>query len=165
MSDFIAKLSSYNFLNYLLTGVIFVVLATYFTSFNFAPKDLILGVFVLYFIGILVSRVGSLFLEPLLKKMRFVKFAPYRDFVSASSKDTTLEVLSEANNVYRSLLAAVVCVFLLRVVQAVELRYPSIASFNSWILLLGILLILLFSYKKQVGYVRKRVEVIMEQNQ
>jgi hypothetical protein len=174
MSDFVKQLSSYNLLNYLLTGVVFVVLAKYFTSFSLVQNDLVIGAFVYYLIGMIVSRVGSISLEPLLRRVwfknrrfefQFVKFAPYKDFVAASDKNPKLEILSETNNVYRSILAAVCCVLALRLVQAVETWKPYLAAGNTWLLLAGLLLLFLFSYRKQVGYIRERVESIMERNQ
>ena len=158
MSDFMAKLSSYELLNYLLTGMVFVALTSYFTSFNFVQGNVLFAVFVYYLIGMLISRVGSLIVEPILKKSGFVRFAPYKDFIAASAKDSKLETLSEANNIYRSLLAACMCVLLLRLLEAVERWRPAISVANSWVLLLAILLILLFSYRKQTRYVRQRVE-------
>jgi hypothetical protein len=41
-----------------------------------------------------------------LKKISFLKFALYSDFVSASKNDTKLGVLSEADNMYRTFSAS-----------------------------------------------------------
>jgi hypothetical protein len=69
MKDLIEKLSSYNLFNYLFPGVIFAVISEKMTSYSFLQDDIIVGVFVYYFIGLVVSRFGSLFLEPVLKKI------------------------------------------------------------------------------------------------
>jgi hypothetical protein len=167
MGELAKQLSSYNLLNYLLTGVAFVVLAKAFTTFSFVQNDLAVGVFVYYLIGMIVSRVGSLVVEPTLqaikiKGKKFIVFAPYEDFVVASSKNAKLEILSEENNVYRSVLAAILCVLLLRLVQAIEQWWPSATAANPWVLLAALLVLFVFAYWKQVGYIRKRVEAIVK---
>ena len=49
MKELLAKLSSYNLFNYLLPGILFVVIAEELTKFSFIQEDLVLGVFVYYF--------------------------------------------------------------------------------------------------------------------
>jgi hypothetical protein len=98
LKDLLSKLSSYNLFNYLLPGIIFVVLAKELTRFFFVQDDIILGAFLYYFIGMVISRFGSLIIEPLLKKISLLKFADYGDFVTASKKDEKIELLSEVNN-------------------------------------------------------------------
>ena len=123
MTDFLGKISSYNLFNYLFSGVLFVILANYFTPYSFVQKDLVLGVFLYYFIGLVISRVGSLFIEPILKKISFVKFMPYPDFVKALKVDPSLDVLSEVNNMYRTLTAVFVSLIFLKLYQLVSLKF------------------------------------------
>src|SRR6266536_4329452 len=101
--NIVDKLSSYNLFNYLLSGVLFVVLAAAFTKYNFIQSNILLGAFLYYFFGLIISRFGSLVLEPLLKRVRFVRFAGYDDFVKASKTDEQITLLSEVNNTYRTL--------------------------------------------------------------
>ena len=70
--------------------------------------------FLYYFLGLVVSRFGSLVIGPLLKSFSFIKFADYRAFIDASKKDTQIEVLSEANNSYRTLCALFSLLLLLK---------------------------------------------------
>ena len=67
MKELLDKLSSYNIFNYLLPGILFSVLASKTTELNLIQIDIILGVFVYYFIGLIISRIGSLIIEPILK--------------------------------------------------------------------------------------------------
>src|SRR5260370_14737106 len=103
MNELLAKLSSYNVFNYLLPGIVFAILAGDIIHYSIIQKDIVTGAFFYYFVGLVVSRFGSLIIEPLLKWLRFVKFADYKDFVAASQKDAKLDVLSEVNNTYRTL--------------------------------------------------------------
>src|SRR5713101_362377 len=111
MNELLEKLSSYNIFNYLLPGVLFVIVAKQFVGLNLAQDDLILAAFLYYFLGMTISRVGSLVVEPLLKKISFVKFSDYPQYVAAAQKDKTLEVLSESNNTYRTIVAVFLVTF------------------------------------------------------
>lgn len=105
MKDLLDKLTTYNLFNYLFPGVVFVIVASIFTKYSFVQQDIVLGVFLYYFIGLVISRFGSLVVEPILRKLSFVEFVEYGDFVAAAKKDEKIELLSEANNSYRTLFA------------------------------------------------------------
>jgi len=151
------KISSYNLFNYLFSGILFVVFAEKFTKYTFIQRDIVLGVFVYYFIGLVISRVGSLILEPLLKACRIVRFAPYKDFVRASKGDAQIAVLSEANNTYRTLCAVVLAVGLVRVYQVIDDKF-KFDTYRSMLLVGALLLfIFIFSYRKQTAYITQRI--------
>src|ERR1700676_3643489 len=103
MNELLNKISSYNVFNYLLLGIVFSLLAGEIIHFPIAQKDILTAAFFYYFVGLVISRFGSLIIEPLLKAFCFVRFANYKDFVAASQKDPKLEILSEVNNTYRTL--------------------------------------------------------------
>ncbi|MDF2700960.1 MAG: hypothetical protein K0Q49_2524 [Haloplasmataceae bacterium] len=152
------KLSSYNLLNYLLPGVVTAVIASKITSYNFLQANILEGVFYYYFIGMIVSRFGSLIIEPLLIKIKFIKFAKYSDFLSACSKDSKLEIMSEVNNTYRSLLSAFLCISILKVSDILKFKYSFYNSHEDVLAIFIIVFLLLFSYKKQVRYSTLRIE-------
>jgi len=158
MKDLLDKLSSYNIFNYLLPGILFAVFASKLTIYSFIQSDIVLGVFVYYFLGLVVSRFGSLVIEPILKKTGFVRFAPYGDFVSASKKDDKIEILSEVNNMYRTLCSLFVLLLLLLGYQSVQYRIPGLAPWNPYIAAVLLVIMFLLSYRKQTAYVTKRIE-------
>ncbi|MEA1898357.1 MAG: hypothetical protein U9N53_11930 [Bacteroidota bacterium] len=162
MKDLLDKLSSYNIFNYLLPGILFVVLTQKLTSFSFVQKDIVLGVFLYYFIGLVISRIGSLFIEPILKKIKFITFASYSKFVSASKADTKLDTLSEVNNMYRTLCSLFVFLIILKCYELITIKYPVVGGWNSEILLFGLLVLFLFAYKKQTKYITKRIAALTE---
>lgn len=146
------KISSYNLFNYLFSGVIFSILVSQTTSFNFVQTDPVLAVFLYYFIGLIISRIGSLIIEPILRKTSFVKFAKLSDFITASGKDPKIETLSESNNVYRTFISVFVCILLIKLYDLF-----AIQTVNSYLLIVLLLIIFLFSYKKQTRYIVKRI--------
>lgn len=68
MKDLLDKISSYNLFNYLFPGILFAVISKEFTSYSLLQDNLIVGAFIYYFIGLVVSRFGSLVIEPASKK-------------------------------------------------------------------------------------------------
>jgi hypothetical protein len=158
MNELLTKLSSYNLFNYLLPGVLFAILASATTSYRFMQKDIITGVFFYYFLGMVISRFGSLAIGPLLKRLSFVRFADYKAFVVASKKDSQLEVLSEVNNTYRTLCSLFFLLLLLRVYARIEARFPSLAGWDATLLIVSLFVMFLFAYRKQTSFVVKRVK-------
>src|SRR5882724_7967172 len=114
LNELLNKISSYNLFNYLLPGILFAVIASKLTRYSFLERDVIVAAFLYYFIGLVVSRFGSLVVEPLLKRSGFIKFADYKSFVAASKQDSKIELLSEANNTYRTLCALFILLLLLK---------------------------------------------------
>lgn len=152
------KISSYNLFNNLLPGILFVILVTEITNFNMILQNDFLGAFLYYFVGLIISRVGSLILEPLLKWVKFVKFSDYNDYIIASEKDTKIDLLSEGNNMFRTLISLLFVTLLTFLYDkiAVCLRIPINSTLIGVLILL--LILFLFSYRKQTTYIKKRVE-------
>lgn len=158
MKDLLNKISSYNLFNYLLPGILFAVLVERITTYKIIQSDIIIGLFLYYFCGLVISRIGSLILEPVMKKTSFVTSAPYEDFIHVSAKDSSLEILSEVNNMYRTLLALF---FVLVVIKPFEIatRWLNLnVDTASYILLVILFALFAFSYRKQTKYITKRVE-------
>ena len=158
MSELITKLSSYNLFNYLFPGVIYIVLLEYWTSVKIDQEDYFLNGFLAYFIGLVISRFGSLVIEPILRKFNFLDFTDYTDFVKAEKEDDKIHVLSEANNTYRTLLALFV----------VLISSKLFLILSEWLCLcnqdilstvaVALLFMFLFSYRKQTNYITKRIK-------
>lgn len=157
MKELLDKISSYNLLNYLFPGILFAVLSKEITTYSFLQENLIIGVFVYYFIGLVVSRIGSLIIEPILRKLSFLKFADYKDFISASQKDSKIELLSEVNNMYRTLSSLFILLLLLKIYELIESNISILKDWNSYILLALLLFMFLLSYRKQTNYIIKRI--------
>ncbi len=158
MKDLLDKISSYNLFNYLLPGVLFVAISKFFTSYNFIQDNEIVGVFLYYFIGMVISRFGSLIIEPVLKKTSFLKFADYKDFVSATKKDEKIDLFSEINNTYRTITAMLVLLLIMKGYNYFKF-ICSISDNTSFLLsIISILAIFLFSYRKQTNYITKRIQ-------
>ncbi len=162
MNELLSKLSSYNLFNYLLPGIIFVILAEGVTDYSLIQEDIVIGAFLYYFIGLVVSRFGSLVIEPFLKKVSFLQFADYKDFVAASKKDEKIELLSEVNNTYRTLSSLFILLLLLKIYEAIESVFPFLQKCSAIITIILLIIMFLFSYRKQTHYITKRIKINRE---
>lgn len=162
MQDIINKISSYNLFNYLLPGILFAVVANSITSYSFIQKDIIIGFFVYYFIGLVISRFGSLIIEPILKKISFLKFADYEDFISASKKDSQIDIFSEVNNMYRTFCSTFILLILLKIYNLISLKFTMPERLGTYFLVILILLMFIFAYRKQTQYITKRINAALK---
>ena len=158
MKDILEKLSTYNIFNYLLPGVIFVIIAREFSGYNFIQNDILLAGFLYYFIGMIISRFGSVIIEPILKKTTFLKFEDYKNYVIASKKDSKIEMLSEVSNSYRTICSMCIVLILLNLYSVFNgnSNVPSEPDF--YIIISLILIMFLFAYRKQTNYITKRIQ-------
>lgn len=157
MSDLLDKISSYNIFNYLLPGALFAVIGDAYTHYRLIQEDLLVGVFVYYFFGLVISRVGSLLIEPLLRKVGFLKFAEYGKFVAASKSDEKLDVLSEVNNMYRTLCSLFLLLLGLIALEPLTDAFPTLELTARYLVFIGLLALFVFSYRKQTNYITQRV--------
>ena len=158
MKELLDKISSYNLFNYLFPGALFAVISNKTTTYSFLQENFIVGLFVYYFIGLVASRFGSLLIEPTLKKIAFLKFADYNEFVSASKKDTKIDLLSEVNNMYRTLCSMFTLLLLLKIYELIDSKIPALKDWNTHFLLLVLLIMFLLAYRKQTNYITKRIK-------
>ena len=159
MEKCIDKLSSYNILNNILPGVAFCYLCNKLWQFNIVHYSLVENLFVFYFIGMIISRIGSLFVEPICKKLKIIIHYPYDCYMSASKKDDTILVLSETNNTYRSIVA--LCIALIHVKLFLLLEKMLWFSYiSNWVIIFCVFIIFVLSYRKQTKYIHNRIEII-----
>lgn len=160
MENIIEKLSSYNIFNYLLPGVIFVLFCKQYADIDIVQDDLLVGFFLYYFIGLIISRVGSLVIEPIFQKFGLINLASYENYLKASKDDPKIDVLNEMSNVYRTLIA-------LFIISLATLGYkhatsfcPLLERYSSFIGSTFLLILFIFSYSKQSRYITKRINKI-----
>lgn len=155
--EILEKLSSYNLFNNLFPGILFVYIVSKLTNFNLIMENNLIGAFFYYFVGIVISRFGTLIVEPVLKKIRFIKFADYKDYIVASEKDSKIDILSEQNNMFRTIISLLIFVLLSTLYAKITICFciPVKATLTG--LVIGLLILFLFSYRKQTNYIRKRV--------
>ena len=167
LAQIVEKISSYNIVNNLYPGILFVYVLKIMFGTNLLSNNWFENLIVFYFVGMVLSRIGSIVIEPVMKKIKIIKYAPYQDYVKASSIDPLVDTLSETNNTYRTLLSTFICAFVYKLVASInEVCLKNKITFlqenKDWILLTLLILLFVFSYVKQTSYVRKRVESVLK---
>lgn len=162
MKDLLDKISSYNLFNYLLPGILFVSIAKYVTSFDLTIENNFIGAFVYYFIGLTISRIGSLVLAPILRKIKYIKYSSYEDFVAASKEDEEIKLFSEVNNTYRTIMAMCMCVLLLVLCERTIIFFNLSESVIKITLIMFLFLLFIVSFRKQSKFIVDRVQIVMK---
>lgn len=175
LTRLIDRVFSYNIFNNLFPGILYCVLLKNIFDKNVLSGNWLMDLVLCYFIGMIMSRIGSLIIEPFMKKFKLkdcsiLNYAAYTDYVKASMKESMLVTLSEVNNTYRTLLACFVSLifyklyFVLNKFFIVRWNCYFFQKFSNW-LLLGFLTILFAgAYIKQTSYIRKRIEEVLKQS-
>lgn len=165
MSSILGKLDSYQILTNLLPGAFFIYILKIFLKVSFPVENVVENIVVYYFAGLVINRIGSLVIEPLLKKLCFIKYAPYPSFVKAELVNPKIAILSEINNYTRSLLTSAILLPIIWILQALSVEWHWLSA--NWKVLAAICLIaiFLFSYRKQSKYVCDRVEAVNSQSE
>jgi len=164
MEEILDKISSYNIFNYLLPGIVFSYILREITTINIIQDDIIIGLFIYYFVGLIVSRIGSTAIEPIFKKIRLLKFADYKDFINASKVDSKINLFSEINNTYRTITSVA---FSLLFVKFVLYLFSVLSLSIQLQKIIGVIaLFILFAgaYRKQTNYITKRIKAAKGNN-
>lgn len=140
-------------------GILFVVLLNKFTEYQINYDNLLVSAFLFYFLGMTISRISSIIIEPFLKKIKFVRFKEYKLFVEAYKKDNKLEIFVETNNKFRVLFTMLILIILAKLFYSINLDYLDLTlKTQEYILLISLAVIYLFSYRKQTNYITKRID-------
>ena len=160
LDKFLEKISSYNLLNNLSPGAVFCFLAYKLCGVTLIANSIIESLFVYYFVGMVISRVGSIFIEPVLEKVKFVKKSEYSDYINSSMKDPKIDILSETNNTYRTIVSLCIVVALTKIAVYLFHHFNWFANNYKWILIILLFVIFILSYRKQTKYIRNRVDIV-----
>lgn len=158
MESILEKIDQYDLFINLLTGSVLALLITKTTSINFADGDAIELLFSYYFLGLVVSRIGSLLIGPVLKSTKFVSYTSYTDYLHAAKRDPKLEMLSQDNNLYRSIISA--CVIYIATFTFDRTVYQHSHVFSGYFVLASAIFLLVlftFAYRKQTSFISRRV--------
>ena len=163
MEKIIEKMDSYNIFNYLLPGAIFDYMFEILFHMKLVQGNIVENLFVYYFLGMILSRIGSIIIEPICKKIKWVKFADYGDFIKASEKDDMVKLLSEVNNTYRTLLSGGIVLIVFKIYFFIVEKLSISNDINKIIAIVFIVVLFALSYRKQTKYVANRVKKVNEE--
>lgn len=100
MESLLERLSSYNILNNLIPGAFFVFFGKLLNVISLPLDGVVERIFVYYFCGMIISRIGSLVIEGIFEKVKWIKYVPKAEYVAAVKKDARIESLLETSNMF-----------------------------------------------------------------
>lgn len=163
MDKFFNKISEYHFIQTLVPGMIFTYCSKMFYGINFLIDKPIYDFIVILIIGLLISRIGSIVVEPILRKIKIINFCTYSDYIEASKKDSILKDLSETNNLYRAIIATFLVLPVERLYIFLRERFLWINEWSYLILSVLFIVLFIFSYRKQTKYIKERVDEVLKE--
>ena len=157
MDKLYEQISSYDILNNILPGSVIYYLITILFKFDIPNKFFIEKIFIYYFIGLLCSRIGSLIIEPLLKKLKIIKYANYDNYIAVEKIDNKITILTTINNMYRTFLSGFLILLLIIPFSYFVLNNKSTYYGIIYGFIMVCFIVFLCSFKKQTSYIRNRV--------
>lgn len=159
METLLNLLSTYELFNNIFPGIIF----SYFLNSEgytlvVEKIDIYEKLFIYYFIGLIISRIGSLFLEPFFLKLEIIKFADYSKFLKAEENNNKIHTFVLVNNMYRSFIIVFFFNFLYLLYLILQNNFLFFSLLPKLLIILSFFFLFVFSYRKQTEYIRKRVE-------
>ena len=145
MEKFFDKMETYNILNFLFPGIIFASILTFLTEKNIYSSSLIIATFEYYFTGLVLSRIGSIVINPIIEKTRVVKKEKYKK----------IEILQREANQYRTFVATFVCLLLVEIYNCI---FVDISKINTIIYFIGLIILFTLSYRKQLKFIIERLK-------
>ena len=162
MEKFLEKISSYSILNNLLPGSIFCYLLKLLYGIDITGEGVVDLLLFYYFIGIILSRIGSVLIEPICKEIKLVKYADYSQYLMASKVDEKIDILLETNNTYRTFLSLFFVLIITKLYISFMEYYTILTEKSVFIIIIVLFILFAFSYRKQTKYIKTRVEKTIE---
>lgn len=161
MENLINSISKYQLAINLIPGYIFAILLQQYAHIVLLEGDVLQDVFVSYFVGLIIGRIGSIVVERLMDKFnKTYKSAPDYDIkVKAERIDPKIEILDRQCTIYRNCCAGCCCVIIGIFTDCLfgDGSFFSSVKYILFFLILTVLLVM--AMDKQCNYVNQRIEV------
>lgn len=175
MEELLGKLTNYGLLNNLFPGVVFNFILCKMININILGElSLVEKIIVCYCIGMVISRIGSLIVKPIVDKLGIIRFSNYNDYVNAEEEDRDIKSLSEVNDMYRNMVSLFL---ILLFISLLRLIYNNEIIINPKSVLIhiltyiyqygsvGLVILFLLAYRKQTNFITKRIERVLRKNE
>lgn len=161
MNSIFSKITDYEIFDRLFPGfLIYLYLTNLFnisTDFsNLSISSTIMLVVLSYFVGLTISRIGSLTIEPLAKKTGLIRFR--KDFYQAERNDPKIKVLLKDFNMYRNIAASIAIAIIVTFVKNIFSPLSRDELVLRIIILTLLFVVFLAAYSKQSTSINNRVK-------
>lgn len=160
--ELLNRVSSYEFPNMVLPGVLMSSLLCRVLGLDFALIGSIPGIIIFlsvsYTLGLFASKFGSVIIEPIAKSCGVVQRASYEDFCLAENLDKKIAMLAQYRDLYRTFMV----VGLYSLVLSIYGTTNNPSNLDVFLIGLSSLFIVVFflAYGKQSMYVTKRIDLV-----
>jgi len=158
MEKLLEKLSSYNILNNLIPGAAFIWLSELSGVLLLSSSSIVEKLFIYYFCGMIVSRVGSLVIEKICLKIKLISYASKKDYLDATKKDKLIEVLLETSNLYRTCTGMILTIGISKLYMIVTQRFEFSHELTVWIVIIVLFFLFVSAFCKQTKHILSRIE-------
>ena len=170
MENILNKLSSYSFLNHILAGGIYCILANEWGLPSISlSENTFVNIIAFYFTGSVIDRFGGIVLEKILLKLKIIKDRSYSEFLYAEQNDKRIIELSEVNHIYKTFTSLMFIVSLFLILKklykseyfieiTIGFVFSLVAQNINLIFALTLFILFLLSFRKQTKYIVSRIE-------
>lgn len=165
ITNFLARLSKYDWLNEVIPGAAFVVVCRTL-DLPMVRADNLFETIVEYFIaGAIISRIGAALIEPMLKGVGLVKFAPYEqylDYRKANEQDA--DMLMARLNFNRTMISLWCVTLGLKLFFSLPTCGHVRCLHFSWrdVILVALALLFIVAYVRQVKFINGRISAYIK---
>lgn len=155
MDEIIKKVLAYDLLNALIPGMVLVFFLKVFNYLELEECEAFFLLALSYLLGLVASRVGSLIVEPMAKKIGWIQH-DYEHYIKAEKHDDKIIRLMTVANMYRTLTGSVIVLTIIALGSLV----PAGCRFLLHVFYgIACFVIFLFGWIKQERYVLQRVNL------
>ncbi len=164
MDKIIDQVSRYHVVNYLIPGLFFWLMIDKVLNLNLRDENIWVVIVIGYIAGMVISRIGSFCLDPILKKIKLLKYEPIENYIKAEKMDTKIQELLTDSNMYRTMSTACIVLIIGYIAELiVNSLIVSVPELLKWIICLIMLLIVFtMAYIQQTKKIRNRVISVVE---
>lgn len=162
MDKVMEKISSYEILNNVIPGTMYMICLERMTSFAVLTGQIWIDFVLFYFSGMIISRIGSIYIERFMKNKGMIKYTEYEEYVRAIKEDSGIQKLLTINNMYRTFIAVVLSVI---VTIGIDIIWNMVGGFE-WSKVIAIIICCIFltiilarSFMKQTDYIVERIQI------
>lgn len=159
MEKLIDKISSYNILNNLIPGGIFIWLCSVLNIFTYSTTNIFKELVVYYFCGMTVSRVGSLVIETISLKVKAISYRKKTYYVQAEAHDSKLQELLAISNLYRTTSGMLFTIMIMKLCLILFSCFQISLELIYWMLIISLFVIYILSFYKQNKHIVSRVDI------
>jgi hypothetical protein len=158
VNEILSKISSYNIFNYLFPGAVFMVASERLGIVKMPDLDIVTKLLVYYSVGLMISRIGSLVLEPVLRWTKIVTYSDYDAYIIASERDKKIEAFIEASNTLRTIAAGAMCLMIAWLISGYLQGTEFAVRWGNEVTIAFFFILFVLAHRKQSSYVFKRVQ-------